>query len=213
MDWGRCICRRGWAGSFRVRRGSWVGSGFFRLSRSARIGAHLVVGHFGVGRSKMGDGVAGPGYPRGEDNAVLRRHHLDPGTIDKALKAAAKRAGLVKRVTSHVLRHSFATYLLLRGTDIREIQELQGHRDLSSTMIYTHVVREIRGGVVSPLDSLREGIWELELTEEIAKGTEKRWIFTIFFAAIGGSFIFVRHEVHDGLWPRRECSERLQDHG
>ncbi len=88
--------------------------------------------------------------PRG---GVTRRHHLDEATVNKAIKAAGARVGLTKRVSSHVFRHSFATYLLSHGADIRTIQELLGHQDVSTTMIYTHVLRQGGLGVRSPLDS------------------------------------------------------------
>lgn len=85
-------------------------------------------------------------------SGITRRHHLDPGTVDKAIKVAVGKAGLAKRVTSHTFRHSFATHLLQRGSDIRTIQELLGHKDVSTTMIYTHVLRQGGLGVRSPLD-------------------------------------------------------------
>ena len=82
----------------------------------------------------------------------VRRHHLDEATINKAIKAAVSRVGITKRVSSHTFRHSFATHLLQRGNDIRTIQELLGHEDVSTTMIYTHVLRQGGLGVRSPLD-------------------------------------------------------------
>ena len=84
----------------------------------------------------------------------IRRHHVDPSVINKAIKIAARKAGLTKRVSAHTFRHSFATHLLQRGTDIRTIQALLGHKDVSTTMIYTHVLRQGGHGVPSPLDDL-----------------------------------------------------------
>ncbi len=86
---------------------------------------------------------------------VMRRHHMDPSSLDRAIKRAVKLAGITKRVTSHTFRHSFATHLLQTGTDIRTIQSLLGHNDVSTTMIYTHVLRQGGQGVKSPLDSVR----------------------------------------------------------
>jgi site-specific recombinase XerD len=74
--------------------------------------------------------------------------------INKAIRAAARKAGLVKKVSAHSLRHSFATHLLQRGNDIRTIQALLGHNDISTTMIYTHVLQQGGQGVPSPLDDL-----------------------------------------------------------
>lgn len=85
---------------------------------------------------------------------VVRRHHLHPKTLSRTLSAAAKRAGITKHVTAHVLRHSFATHLLEDGKDIRTIQTLLGHSDVSTTMIYTHVANVGAAGVSSPLDTL-----------------------------------------------------------
>jgi len=82
-----------------------------------------------------------------------RRHHLDEQTIQRAVKQAVRSAGIVKAATPHTLRHSFATHLLQKGQDIRTVQELLGHEDVQTTMIYTHVLNRGGHGVTSPLDA------------------------------------------------------------
>src|SRR5690606_38560076 len=83
------------------------------------------------------------------------RHHLHDSVVRKFLSGAVKAVGIRKKVGTHTFRHSFATHLLSSGTDIRTVQELLGHNDLSTTQIYTHVLGTHYAGTCSPLDRLR----------------------------------------------------------
>ena len=86
---------------------------------------------------------------------VVRRHHLSDSVLQKAVKAAVLQAQINKPVSVHTLRHCFATHLLLNGVDIRQIQEYLGHANVETTMVYLHVVKELRNPARSPLDILR----------------------------------------------------------
>jgi integron integrase len=87
-------------------------------------------------------------------SGIVRRWHVYPTTFQRAFKLAVARAGVTKNATVHTLRHSFATHLIERGYDIRTVQELLGHSDVSTTMIYTHVASRNKLGVASPADDL-----------------------------------------------------------
>ena len=84
----------------------------------------------------------------------IRRHHVSEKSIQNAVRNAVRAAGVVKHATVHTLRNSFATHLLINGVNIREIQELLGHKNVETTMIYTHVIRDMSNAPHSPLDTL-----------------------------------------------------------
>jgi len=90
----------------------------------------------------------------GPPSGIVRRHHMNEASLQKVMAVAARRAGIAKPCSPHILRHSFATHMLQAGYDIRTVQELLGHSDVSTTMIYTHVMNRGGRGVRSPFDQI-----------------------------------------------------------
>ena len=87
-------------------------------------------------------------------NGKVGRHHISDATIQAIIKKAIGKANIAKQASVHTLRHSFATHLLMNGVNIREVQELLGHKNVETTMIYTHVMRDMSHAPQSPLDAL-----------------------------------------------------------
>jgi integrase len=126
--------------------GVWLPNGLARKYPSANrsLGWHYLFPSTGLS------------YEPGTTN--LRRHHIDESSINKLLKRAASECKILKDVTSHTLRHSFATHLLESGADIRTVQEQLGHTDVKTTEIYTHVLKRGAHGVRSPFSDLRQDL-------------------------------------------------------
>ena len=166
-------------GEIRLRRGKGDKDRITVLANGLRqpMGAHLaaVRTQFDQDRAAGGGWVALPGGLERKSPAAARswpwqwvfpasrpyqdlgtgrrvRHHRHESAVQRAVAGAAARSGIGKRATCHTFRHSFATHLLESGSDIRTVQELLGHRDVSTTMLYTHVLNRGRLGVRSPLD-------------------------------------------------------------
>ena len=143
-----------------LRKQMYAARGQWEADRQSQRGGVEVPHALGVKYPKVGHTWAwfwmfpSPTLSVDPRSGVERRHHLYEDRVQRALKVAVIKAGIPKPVSVHTLRHSFATHLLQSGTDIRTVQELLGHSDVSTTMIYTHVLKVAAGGTASPLDAL-----------------------------------------------------------
>ncbi|MFT4177439.1 MAG: integron integrase [Luteolibacter sp.] len=133
----------------------------YEKDRKTGVAGVYVPGAFEVKQAKAGESWPWfwvfPSDKVSEDpriSGLRRRHHAHESRVGRALAAAVRLTGLEKRVTAHTLRHSFATHLVLRGVDVRSVQELMGHADLRTTMVYVQLARAMRGEIGSPLDDL-----------------------------------------------------------